>query len=121
MIPAGIRIWVCEQPVDMRRSFDGLAHAASVALGDTFGPNTLVCFLNKRKTHLKVFWREAHSVCILYKRGHHAVFRLPLGGSGQVIQIDTQQLAQLLAGEPKKQQESLESKRLTLVIPPKVR
>lgn len=69
----------------------------------------------------KVFWREAHSVCILYKRGHHAVFRLPLGGSGQVIQIDTQQLAQLLAGEPKKQQESLESKRLTLVIPPKVR
>lgn len=25
MIPAGVRVFVCTQPVDMRRSFDGLA------------------------------------------------------------------------------------------------
>lgn len=102
MIPSGVRIWVCEQPIDMRRSFDGLHHAAFLALGEQFGPNTLVCFLNKRRTHLKVFWREQNSVCILYKRGDHAVFRLPSGSDGGVIQIDARQLAHLVSSVPKK-------------------
>ena len=33
MIPGNVRIYLCSQPVDMRRSFDGLAQAARDHMG----------------------------------------------------------------------------------------
>lgn len=101
MIPPSLRILVCEQPVDMRRSFDGLAYAASQAIGGELSPGVLVCFLNKPKSHIKAIWRDPTGVCLLYKRAHEAKFCLPTGGNGQVIQIDGTQLAHLVAGVTK--------------------
>ena len=34
MIPGSVRIFVCAEPQDMRRSFDGLALAAREVLGE---------------------------------------------------------------------------------------
>ncbi|NUN16100.1 MAG: IS66 family insertion sequence element accessory protein TnpB [Myxococcales bacterium] len=101
MIPPSLRILVCEQPVDMRRSFDGLAYAASLAIGGELAPGVLVCFLNKRKSHIKAIWRDPTGVCRLYKRAHQAIFSLPAGGDGGVIQINGAQLAQRIAGVAK--------------------
>jgi transposase len=99
MIPASVRIFVCTRPQDMRRSFDTLALAARELLGEDPQSGALFCFLGKRN-RLKVLWWDRNGYCLLYKRLHRAVFRLPstADADGDKIQIDGRQLAQLLAG-----------------------
>lgn len=105
MIPSSVRVLVCAQPIDMRRSFDGLLLAVRQATGQELAPNTLVCFLNKRGSHLKAIWRDPTGICLLYKRAHQAVFRVPVGAQGGVVTVDTRRLAELVAGEKKRPSE----------------
>lgn len=100
MIPKSVRILVCTQPQDMRRSFDGLALAAREVLGvDPEAGGVLLCFVNKRKNRLKVLWWDTNGYCILYKRLHRAIFELPTGSSSKTaVKIDGKQLAKLIAG-----------------------
>lgn len=102
MIPAGVRIFVCLEPVDMRKSFDGLALAAREKLGHDPQAGGLFVFANKRSNRLKVLWFERNGVCILYKRLHRALFRLPPHGIGAAgVQVVGADLAKLLEGVPK--------------------
>ena len=98
MIPASVRIFVCTQPVDMRRSFDGLAAVAQQRLGHDPQQGGVFVFVNKRSSHLKVLWFDHNGYCILYKRLHRARFRLPVG-NGESLTIDGRALARLLQGE----------------------
>lgn len=93
MIPGHVRIFVCAEAQDMRRSFDGLSAAASDHLGEDPESGALFVFVNKRKTRLKVLWFDRNGYCILYKRLHQARFRLP-----EVRTIDAQTLAWILRG-----------------------
>ena len=99
MIPTSVRIFVCTQPQDMRRGFDGLALAARETLGIDPQSGALVCFVNKRNNRLKVLWWDRNGYCLLYKRLHRAIFELPSDGSSKpVLKIDGRQLATLIAG-----------------------
>jgi transposase len=100
VIPGGVRIFVCLEPVDMRRGFDRLVQTARERGGDdaTQG-GVLVVFANRRATRLKLLWVERNGVCVLYKRLHRARFELTLAGAGAVsVHINGAQLAKLLAG-----------------------
>ena len=77
MLPWSVRIFVCTAPKDMRRSFEGLALAASQLLGQDPRSGALFVFINKRSTRAKVLWWDANGYCLLYKRLHEAVFVLP--------------------------------------------
>jgi hypothetical protein len=50
MIPAHVRIFVCTQPIDFRRGFDGLALAARERLGEDPRAGGLLVFTNRRAT-----------------------------------------------------------------------
>lgn len=93
MIPASVRIFVCQVPQDMRRSFDGLTLAASEHLGEDTGSGALFVFANKRKNRLKVLWFDGNGHCILYKRLHRRRFELPSGRT-----IDARMLSVILRG-----------------------
>jgi transposase len=97
MLPPSVRIFVCTVPQDMMRSFDGLALATRQLLGQDPQSGALFVFVNKRSNRAKVLWYERHGYCLLYKRLHRAVFRLP-AGEGQGLQIDGRALATLIAG-----------------------
>ena len=99
MIPSTVRIFVCTQPQDMRRSFDTLALAAKQVLGEDPQSGALFCFVGHRATRLKILWWDGNGYCLLYKRLHRAVFRLPSRGdvATHKIQIDGRELATLLA------------------------
>jgi transposase len=98
MIPADVRIFLCTEPVDMRKSFDGLTGAAREHLQRDPDRGGLFVFVNRRSNRLKVLWLDGLGYCLLYKRLHRALFRLPdLGGRAR---LDGAQLAQLLAGVP---------------------
>ena len=100
MLPAGVRIFLCTEPQDMRRSFDGLALATQQLLGEDPQSGALFVFLGKRPTRAKVLWWDRNGYCLLYKRLHRALFRLPdaAAGASPALRIDGAALAQLLAG-----------------------
>lgn len=93
MIPSTTRIFVCLEPQDMRRSFDGLALAAKEHLSEDPQSGALFVFVNKRCNRLKVLWFDRNGYCLLYKRLHHARFVLP----GERT-IDAKMLALILRG-----------------------
>ena len=93
MIPSSTRIFVCMEPQDMRRGFDGLALAAQEQLGEDPLSGALFVFTNKRKNRLKVLWFDRNGYCLLYKRLHRA--RFVLGHAGE---IDARRLAFILRG-----------------------
>lgn len=103
MIPAGVRIFVCTAPVDMRLGFDRLIQVARERIGhDPGAGGALFVFAGRRGTRVKVLWFEGHGLCILYKRLHRAVFELPMGPEGAAsVRIDALALSRLLAGVPR--------------------
>lgn len=101
MIPSSVRIFVCTEPQDMRRSFDGLARATRDLLGEDPQAGALFCFVNKRANRLKILWWDRNGYCLLYKRLHRAIFVMPKVGEDGPPLIDGKQLAQLVAGVTK--------------------
>jgi len=93
VIPSSVRIFVCSEPQDMRRSFDALALVVRETLVKDPQSGALFVFVNKRANRLKVMWFEQNGYCILYKRLHRARFVLP-GGD----RIDARALAVILRG-----------------------
>lgn len=93
MIPGSVRIFVCSEPQDMRRSFDALALVVRDGLAKDPQSGALFVFVNKRANRLKVMWFEKNGYCILYKRLHRARFELPNGD-----RIDARALAAILRG-----------------------
>jgi transposase len=105
VIPAGVRIFVCTQPVDMRYGFDRLAQVARERVGhDPVEGGALFVFAGRSATRLKLLWFDRNGLCLLYKRLHRAVFELPVAGAGAgSIHIDGVALARLLAGVAKEE------------------
>lgn len=102
MIPVTVRIFVCTEPVDMRRGFDGLALIARDTLQQDPRSGALLIFTNKRRDRMKALWWDRNGYCILYKRFHQAVFDLPVGEEGSAsVRIDGKKLAELLGGKEK--------------------
>lgn len=100
MIPASTRIFVCVQPQDMRRSFDMLACTAQQVVGEDPRNGAVFVFTNRRCSQIKVLWWDRNGYCILYKRLHRALFRLPKvdGSSDSSVKIDRAALGELLYG-----------------------
>jgi len=77
VIPSTTRIFVCLEPQDMRRGFDGLALAAKEQLGEDPQSGALFIFTNKRRNRLKVLWFDRNGYCLLYKRAAPRSLRAP--------------------------------------------
>ncbi len=108
MLPTGLRILVCTEPQDMRRSFDKLAQVARDLLGEEPQSGALYVFVGKSASRVKVLWWDRNGYCLLYKRLHRALFRLPTDAAkvGAAMQIDGEALSALLAGVEKKSNEA---------------
>lgn len=100
MIPAGVRIFVCTDPIDMRYGFDRLAAAARSCAGkDPQHGGALFVFSNRGANRLKVLWFDRNGYCLLYKRLHRAFFELPVPGAPATsVCIDAAALGKLIAG-----------------------
>jgi len=103
VIPSGVRIFLCVEPVDMRFGFDRLAQIARDRVGqDPVAGGALFVFGGRKVSRLKVLWFDRNGLCLLYKRFHQAKFDLPRAAAGQpTLSIDAAALAALLAGVSK--------------------
>jgi transposase len=102
MLPARVRILVCTEPQDMRRSFDRLAAVTREILGEDPQSGTVYVFVGKRPMRVKALWWDRNGFCLLCKRLHQALFRLPSGEAVRGgVRIDEAALKELLAGVPR--------------------
>lgn len=102
MIPSSVRIFVCIEPQDMRRSFDGLALAARQLLGQDPRSGAMFVFTNRRGRQLRVLWWEASGYTLLCRRLHQALFQMPKPGdpSDRSVVIDRHCFNELIRGVP---------------------
>ena len=100
MISTKMPIYCATSPVDLRRSFDGLAAAAKETLSKDPRSGALFLFVNKAGNRLKAIWWDRTGYCLLYKRLERGVFRFPSAvrpGDASVT-IDSNEFAKILEG-----------------------
>jgi len=98
-LPATVRMFLCAQPVDMRKSFDGLTGLVEAALELDPLSGHLFLFLNKRRDRLKVLFWERDGLVIWYKRLEAGTFQWPaLDAATAHVELSTTDLALLLSG-----------------------
>ena len=101
MLPGSVRIFVCTQPQDMRRSFDALALVTKQLLGEDPQSGALFVFVSKSATRAKVLWWDRNGYCLLYKRLHRALFRPPAAPSSAQTPAGPARCSDsAIAGEP---------------------
>ncbi len=67
-LPLPVRIFLCTQPADMRRSFDGLAQMVREFLGADPLSGHLFVFRSKRADRLKLLYWDSDGLAIWYKK-----------------------------------------------------
>lgn len=65
---ANIRVWLYGEPVDMRKSFDGLYALARHGLKQDPLGGALFAFVNRRGTQIKVLYFDRSGWCVWAKR-----------------------------------------------------
>ena len=97
-LPSSVRIFVCLQPADMRRSFDGLASMVWRVLGSDPQSGHLFVFRNKRGDRLKILYWDRDGFALWCKRLEEGVFRFPALSDDAQAQWTPAQLAMVLEG-----------------------
>ena len=77
-LPLPVRIYLCTRPVDLRKSFDGLAQLVREFLGVDPLSGHLFVFRNKRGDLLKLLYWDRDGYMIVYKNQEsHCTHSLP--------------------------------------------
>jgi transposase len=98
LFPEGqVRVWLCTQPTDMRRSFDGLSGMVKHQLQEDPLSGQLFVFINRRKTQIKVLYFDRSGYCIWSKRLVQGQFNYAPSTTGKRC-LDWLQLKLLLEG-----------------------
>ena len=79
------RIWLCTQPTDMRRSFDGLSAQVRRLMGEDPTQGDWFVFINRRQTQMRILSYEPGGYALWAKRLEQGQFA-GLSASGEVKQ-----------------------------------
>ncbi len=96
MLPFGTaRIFLYDQPIDMRKSFEGLGHLVDLSYPGSLLTGSLFLFLNRNRTLIKVFYWDGDGFAIWYKRLETGTFSGCFSGQ---TELSRQQFTLLLEG-----------------------
>lgn len=94
-IPGNARLFICQHPVNMRKSFEGLSGLVEELFPKELLTGALFIFLNRRKDHMKVLFWDKDGLVIWFKRLEKGSFSWKWGGNNQ---IDRRTFLMLLEG-----------------------
>jgi transposase len=98
-LPSPVKIFLCAQPVDLRRSFDGLASIARDGLGEDPLSGHWFVFRNRRGDRIKILMWDRDGLLLVYKRLEEGTFRFPVPArEAKSVLVTAQELSFLLWG-----------------------
>jgi transposase len=68
LLEPNVQIWLYAQPIDMRKSFNGLCTLVASKLKDSATSGAMFLFINCRKIHIKILYFDGPGFCICFKR-----------------------------------------------------
>lgn len=100
LVPRAVRVYFGTQPVNLRKSFDGLANEVRHALGYDPLDGHLFVFLNRRRNQVKLIMWTRGGFTIVHKRLEQGTFTFPaqIAAGAASVTIDVHELAMLLEG-----------------------
>lgn len=99
--PASVRVFLCLEPTDMRRSFDGLCAMVAGVMKDDPLSGHLFVFRSRGGDRVKVLWWESDGLAIFYKRLERGTFRFPDGAHAAAdgrLEVPMRDFAMILEG-----------------------
>ena len=92
-----IPIFLCTQPTDMRKGFDGLSGIVRGVFGADPLDGSLYLFVNRRRDRIKILHFDGSGYWLYYKLLEAGTFEV-IASEGACVQIDSTQLSMLLGG-----------------------
>lgn len=96
--PSALKIYLAVEPVDMRKSFNGLWSQAEQKLREDPRQGALFVFANKDRDRLKLLYWDGTGVWIFAKRLEQGRFTWPAGSDRTKLSLAPEALAMLMAG-----------------------
>lgn len=99
-LPPSVKIYLSVQPVDARKSFDGLAALVEAEFGLEPMSGHLFVFLNRRGHVAQMIFWDRNGFCIVKKRLEAGTFKLARAANAGAthVEIDSAELALMLEG-----------------------
>jgi len=99
-LPPSVKVFVATEPVDARKSYNGLSALVESYFGHDIQAGHLYAFINRRGHQIQVLFWDRSGLCIMKKRLESGTFRLVRQPSGEVthVEIETTELALMLEG-----------------------
>jgi transposase len=95
----GIQVYMAVEPVDMRKSFDGLSAAVEAVFARSVLDGHLFLFLNKRRDRIKLLWWNGDGLAMFATRLERGTYEVPRHDADtKQLRLDATQLALLLGG-----------------------
>lgn len=100
LLPHAVRVYFATEPVNLRKSFDGLSNEIRHALGYEPLDGHLFVFLNRRRNQVKLIVWTRGGFTIVHKRLEQGTFTFParVTANATSVAIDVHELAMLLEG-----------------------
>src|SRR5699024_6953633 len=98
--PRGVKLYLANEPTDLRKSFNGLSMLAEHHFGLDVMTGHLFIFINRRGNQVRIIFWDRDGFCIVAKRLERGTFRrVKRGADGAThVEISAVDLAHLLEG-----------------------
>lgn len=96
--PAGLRIYLAVEPVDMRKQFNGLWACAVEKLKEDPLNGAVFVFSNQERNRIKLLYWDGTGVWVMAKRLERGRFTWPIGSEKDRLTLAPEALTMLLAG-----------------------
>lgn len=83
-VPGNARLFLCQQPMSMRKSFEGLSKEVEQLFPGELLSGAFFIFLNRRKDHVKVLFWDHDGFIIWFKRLEKGTFPWKWGDASQL-------------------------------------
>jgi transposase len=94
-VPGNARLFLCQQPMSMRKSFEGLGKEVEQLFPGELLSGAFFIFLNRRRDHMKVLFCDKDGFIIWFKRLEKGTFPWKWG---DVSLLDRRAFLMLLEG-----------------------